>query len=86
MAAVTDSGVTFVVMPLLSLIEDNLTFVKDLDIPACTLSSGNSRSDEKNIGNMYQKIRNGDYKLIYLTPEKIVKSPGLVSVMDDLYA
>ena len=86
MAAVTDQGVTFVVMPLLSLIEDNLTFVKELDIPACTLSSGNTRSDEKNIGNMYQRIRNGDFKLIYLTPEKIVKSPGLVSVMDDLYA
>ena len=37
-SAVTDSGVTFVVMPLISLIEDNMNFVLDLGIPACSLS------------------------------------------------
>ena len=41
LSAVTDTGVTVVVMPLLSLIEDNLNFVLDLGISACTLSSGN---------------------------------------------
>ena len=39
-AAVTDNGVTFVVMPLLSLIEDNLNFVQELDIPSISLSDG----------------------------------------------
>jgi superfamily II DNA helicase RecQ len=38
LSAVTDEGVTFVIMPLLSLIEDNLNFVKDLGIPACSFS------------------------------------------------
>lgn len=25
------------------------------------------------------------YKLVYLTPEKLVKSPGLMSILDELY-
>jgi len=39
-AAVTGQGVTFVVMPLLSLIEDNLNFVVKLGIQAISLRSG----------------------------------------------
>ena len=42
LSAVTDNGVTFVVMPLLSLIEDNLNFVLELSIPAISLSVGNT--------------------------------------------
>ena len=40
LAAVTGEGVTIVIMPLLSLIEDNLNFVLELGIDACTLSTG----------------------------------------------
>tara|TARA_B110000285_G_C14763115_1_gene440455 strand:+ start:20 stop:235 length:216 start_codon:yes stop_codon:yes gene_type:complete len=36
--AVIETGVTFVVMPLISLIQDNLSFVQSLGIPACSLS------------------------------------------------
>jgi superfamily II DNA helicase RecQ len=39
LSAVTDKGVTFVIMPLLSLIEDNLSFVEQLGIPSCSLTS-----------------------------------------------
>ena len=39
LSAVTGQGVTFVIMPLLSLIEDNLNFVLALGIPACSLST-----------------------------------------------
>jgi superfamily II DNA helicase RecQ len=46
--------VTFVIMPLLSLIEDNLTFVNELGIPACSLSAtGNTKKEEKKIGELY---------------------------------
>lgn len=31
-------------------------------------------------------IKNVAYKLVYLTPEKLVKSPGLMSTMDYLYS
>lgn len=41
-SAITGPGVTFVVMPLLSLIEDNLNFVLNLGIKALSLSAGNT--------------------------------------------
>ena len=53
LAAVTGAGVTFVVMPLLSLIEDNLNFVLDLAIPAVSLSVGNTQKEDKKIGSLY---------------------------------
>jgi bloom syndrome protein len=85
LAAVIGEGITFVVMPLLSLIEDNLNFVLELDIPACTLSTGDSRKEEKKIGFLYQEIKQLKYKIVYVTPEKIVKSPGLISTIDECY-
>ena len=46
LSAVTDQGVTFVIMPLLSLIEDNLQFVEELGIPACSLSTNSNSQKE----------------------------------------
>lgn len=54
LSAITDDGVTIVVMPLLSLIEDNLNFVKDLELPACTLSSPGTDKKSFDIGGLYQ--------------------------------
>jgi bloom syndrome protein len=85
LSAVVGDGVTIVVMPLLSLIEDNMNFVLDLDIPACSLSVGNTKTEDKKIGQLYNEIRQIRYKLVYLTPEKLVKSPGLMSTLDELY-
>jgi len=78
---VTDTGVTIVVMPLLSLIEDNLNFVLDLGIPAVSLST-----TEKKAGVIYNDMRSVKYKIVYLTPEKLVKSPGFQSCLEELYA
>lgn len=73
-------------MPLLSLIEDNLTYVKGLGIPACSLSAAaNTKSEEKKMCHYYVEIRKLEYKIVYLTPEKLVKSPSLISTIEDLY-
>ena len=73
-------------MPLLSLIEDNLNFVLDLGIPACSLSAAtNSKNEDKKIGHYYGEIKQMVYKIVYLTPEKLVKSPALMATLDDLY-
>ena len=72
-------------MPLLSLIEDNLNFVIDLGITACSLSVGNAQKEDKKIGQLYGEIKQLRYKIVYLTPEKIVKSPALVSTLDECY-
>ena len=39
LSAVVGKGVTFVVMPLLSLIEDNIGYVHSVGIEACTISA-----------------------------------------------
>ncbi len=53
----TGEGITFVVMPLLSLIEDNLNFVIDLGITACSLSVGNVSKEDKKMGMLYGEIK-----------------------------
>ena len=53
LAAVTDRGATVVIMPLLSLIEDNLNFVLELGIRACSTSVGNSAKEDQRIGMLY---------------------------------
>jgi superfamily II DNA helicase RecQ len=40
---------------------------------------------DKRMGNLYDEIRNMEHKIVYLTPEKLVKSPGLVNVLSELY-
>jgi superfamily II DNA helicase RecQ len=84
-AAVTGEGVTFVVMPLLSLIEDNLNFVLELGIRAVSLSVGNTKKEENKMGHIYSEIRQVQHKIVYLTPEKLVASPALMNVLDELY-
>ena len=37
------------------------------------------------MGNIYNEIRQLQYKLVYVTPEKIAQSPGLISTLNDLY-
>ena len=57
LSAVTGQGVTFVVMPLLSLIEDNLNFVRELGIPAISLSVGSAKQEDKRMGHLYSEIK-----------------------------
>jgi superfamily II DNA helicase RecQ len=65
-------------MPLLSLIEDNLNFVTELGIPACSLSTAtNTKNEEKKIGHYYSQMRQITYKIVYITPEKLLNSPSL---------
>jgi superfamily II DNA helicase RecQ len=67
-------------MPLLSLIEDNFNFVKNLGIPSVSLSAYN-KFDEKKAVNYLDEIKNLQYKLVYLTPEKVVNSSSLTTTL-----
>ena len=68
-------------MPLISLIEDNLNFVKALGIEACSLSQGSESNAGKKVWHYYEEIRSCKYKLVYLTPEKLAKSEALMATM-----
>jgi len=71
-------------MPLISLIEDNITFVRSLGIPCVSLSTQSDKEDKRGAG-IYSSIRNAEYKLVYLTPEKLVKSPRLLEILKEMY-
>ncbi|XP_023030408.2 bifunctional 3'-5' exonuclease/ATP-dependent helicase WRN [Leptinotarsa decemlineata] len=57
-------GITLVISPLISLMEDQVLAMKIANIPACLLGSAN-RDTSKTIS----EIENKMYSLIYLTPE-----------------
>ena len=67
-------------MPLLSLIEDNFNFVKNLGIPSCSLSG----STENN-PSIYTQIKQIHFKIVYITPEKLVQSPSFLKLLEGLY-
>eukprot|EP00054_Salpingoeca_dolichothecata_P015507 m.89545 g.89545 ORF g.89545 m.89545 type:complete len:614 (+) comp21526_c0_seq1:406-2247(+) len=79
--ALIGTGVTLVISPLLSLMQDQLLQLRELKIPALQLTSNTSRENFKEamIG-----LEEGAYKLLYVTPEKVVKSKSLLNKLTKL--
>jgi bloom syndrome protein len=76
--ALTRSGLTVVVMPLVSLIKDQVSHMIRLGVPALALSAGTS---EKQV---FSQIESGGVRILYLTPEKLVQSNSLKSFLSAL--
>ena len=84
--ALIGHGVTFVIMPLISLIQDNMNFVHKIGITACSLSDAtNSNVEDRSMGQRYNDILMLRNKIVYTTPEKLVASPILQNTLDQLY-
>ncbi|KAJ3691766.1 hypothetical protein LUZ61_020930 [Rhynchospora tenuis] len=79
--AVLHDGITLVVSPLLSLIQDQVMGLKALGIPANMLTSTTSKEEEKFI---YKALDKGEgaLKILYVTPEKISKSKRFMSKLE----
>ncbi len=67
--ALMGTGLTIVISPLISLMQNQVESLKLLDIEAATLNSGNSPEEDYQI---WQKMRNGTLKLLYLSPERLM--------------
>ena len=88
--AAISRGITIVISPLVSLIHDQLTKLKDLGIPSEHLSGDMDWSRTKEI---YDNMKGGDrrnghgntLKLLYVTPEKIKASATLGDTFRFLY-
>lgn len=78
--SVIDKGITFVVMPLLSLIQDNLTYVQSLGLKATAFSNSTKHPEQ-----LIEETMRGHYKLIYITPEKLVAAPRYIDMINTLY-
>nr|APZ84616.1 RecQ-like helicase 4 [Zea mays subsp. parviglumis] len=79
--ALISSGLTLVVCPLVSLIQDQIMHLSQANIPATYLSGNLDWSEQQEIMKDLMSCR---YKLLYVTPEKIAKSGALSRVLDNL--
>ncbi|XP_062851560.1 ATP-dependent DNA helicase Q1 isoform X2 [Trichomycterus rosablanca] len=82
--AICSEGFTLVIAPLVSLMEDQLMYLKSINVPAVTLNASSSKEDSKYVmAGMVDK--NIPFKLLYVTPEKIAKSKLLMSKLEKAY-
>ena len=66
--ALMQTGLTFVISPLISLMEDQVAHLQQANIPAVCINSGMSKHTYNEV--MYD-IHTGVYKLVYLSPERL---------------
>uniref|UniRef100_A0A8C1J591 ATP-dependent DNA helicase n=1 Tax=Cyprinus carpio TaxID=7962 RepID=A0A8C1J591_CYPCA len=82
--ALCSKGFTLVIAPLVSLMEDQLMYLKSINVPAVTLNASSTKEDSKQVlAGMTDK--NSPFKLLYVTPEKIAKSKLLMSKLEKAY-
>ncbi|XP_063992518.1 recQ-like DNA helicase Blm [Diachasmimorpha longicaudata] len=82
--ALLTRGLTVVVSPLKSLINDQVQKLVSLDVPAAHLLGGSS---ENHVHAVYRELalEAPNLKLLYVTPEKIAGSDRFVSLLTRLY-
>ncbi|KAJ8006898.1 hypothetical protein DPEC_G00111990 [Dallia pectoralis] len=82
--AICSEGFTLVVTPLVSLMEDQLMYLKSIDVEAVTLNASSTKEHAKMVlaGMTDAKV---PFKLLYVTPEKIAKSKLLMSRLEKAY-
>ena len=66
--ALLQHGVTYVISPLISLMEDQVSHLQQNGIPAVCINSGMSK---KSYNKALYDIHEGKYKLLYLSPERL---------------
>ena len=81
---VISTGLTLVVSPLISLIEDQLMALKELKINSSFLNS-NCSKEEVNAVHSAMVDKKSELKLLYVTPEKIAKSIRFMAKLEKTF-
>lgn len=69
LSALLRGGLTVVVSPLVSLMQDQVAALKESDVAADTINSGRSREDNVAV---WRRVAQGELKLLYLSPERLM--------------
>lgn len=77
--ALLKEGVALVISPLLALIKDQVYDLYHRGIPAVYLSS---ELDEEQEDQVYSNLKNDDYKLLYVSPERLQNRKFLENIAD----
>lgn len=80
-------GITIVVSPLISLVEDQIYALKKLKVDARALNTSTPRDEQTEIMRILdgKKATETSLKILYLTPEKIAKSKTIMAKLQKLY-
>ncbi|MGM0631495.1 MAG: RecQ family ATP-dependent DNA helicase, partial [Pseudomonadota bacterium] len=78
--AICGDGLTLVISPLLSLMQDQVEALKALDISAATLHSG--VTSQESMATM-QGLQSGEIKLLYVSPERVLQ-PSFIERLQSL--
>jgi len=82
----TTRGVTVVISPLLSLMEDQVQHLRDLNIQAYVINSETHQDERRAIFDAFQEPNVQDFvQLLYVTPEMLSKSQAIVNAFSRLY-
>lgn len=84
LAAIVERGVTLVVSPLQSLIQDQILKMKSVNVTAEQLTSDTIYVDQRRV---FEDLRKGepDTKLLYVTPERLASSEILRRALRELH-
>ncbi|MBV1901739.1 MAG: DNA helicase RecQ, partial [Kordiimonadaceae bacterium] len=77
--ALMKPGLTIVVSPLISLMQNQVEALKILGIEAASINSGNAPEENQEI---WQKLQAGTLKLLYLSPEKLM-TPRMLEALSN---
>uniref|UniRef100_A0A665WDI3 ATP-dependent DNA helicase n=1 Tax=Echeneis naucrates TaxID=173247 RepID=A0A665WDI3_ECHNA len=82
--AVCSTGFTLVVTPLVSLMEDQIMYLKSIDVSAAMLNASINKESVKTVMAGMTDVKS-PFKLLYVTPEKIAKSKLFMSRLEKAY-
>jgi hypothetical protein len=89
--AVLSAGLTVVVSPLVSLIQDQLHLLAQMGgaggagIPAAALGSSADAEGAAAQRDVFARARSGELKVLFITPEKVEASAGVRGLLADLH-
>ncbi len=78
--AICRDGVTLVISPLIALMKDQVDALEQRGIPATMINSSLSMQEQRE---RLRHMRNGDYKLVYVAPERL-GLPGFINSLAEV--